>query len=110
MCRQNLILKTQECDVLQTRVHQLEKAGGQVGTVHKGTMTSQEVAKTGSGRLGKTLSHDSTRELCDSCGGLKKQVWELELRLEKYQDECGAYQEQSAEQKRQVSDHASQHT
>ena len=108
MCRQELILKTRECDFLRNKVRQLEKVCGQVGVVDEGTTTVQEGVKTGGGRLSKTLSRDRkdevTREPCDSCVGLRKQLWELQLRLEKYQDECGAYMEQSTEQKRQVRD------
>ena len=89
-------------------MHRLEKVCGQVSAVDEGATTVQEGFKTRSGRLNKTLPHDRkdevTREPCDSFVGLKKQVWELELRLEKYQDECGAYMEQSTEQKRQVRD------
>eukprot|EP00731_Ephydatia_muelleri_P005273 Em0002g1449a len=113
MCRQELILKTRECDFLRNKVRQLEKVCGQVGVVNEGTTTVQEGVKTGGGRLSKTLSRDRkdevTREPCDSCVGLRKQLWELQLRLEKYQDECGAYMEQSTEQKRQIQFHADAH-
>ena len=69
-------------------MHQSEVCG-QVSVVDEGTILFQEGVKTGNGQLSKTLlSHDRKEELCDSCDRLRKQVWKLELRLEKYRDEC----------------------
>ena len=105
-CRQELVLKTQEGEDLRARIQQLEKLKDRVGGVDEVTMTSQEVAKVGSGRVDRTPSHDRkgevTRDGCAACVGLKKKVGELESMLERYQDECMAYQEQSMEQKRQA--------